>query len=649
MLNFRSALLLSLFLPIAAETLAAKSTSPPSPQKIPLSAWVHDPVIDSVELNFSGTHLAALTLPAIDHVPQITVWQTKDLSRSPIRFSPPCQPGCVKPLSLGWLNDEYLYVVGRQKLDIKAGARTIKTFSDSLFVFRRDGKKHYEFFRSKDGSQSFSIVNKLRHDPSKILVKLVENSSEEFHELDLKNMRARRVFRGAKNKWYILDPLGNIVGYQDLAGAGDEVHIQTWLKNPDKDKFEHHFTRYAKQRSGVEEVLFAGEGQVFIKDSKTRDHDVLRTYDIATRDTGKISHSHSQFDIGELLLSPFPGEAKKIIGHTVSGPRKEYVYTDPRYASLQKKLVSLLGEELQHQITSVSDGFGLAVIFTHGPTDPGRYYLLVGGKSLVRLGARYPQLDPELLAPMKFLHYKARDGLRIPAFLTVPKHGEPPYPAVIMPHGGPWARDRLDWDLWAQFLANRGYVVLQPQYRGSEGFGNALWIAGDRQWGKKMQDDKDDGAKWLVSEKFASQNRLAMFGYSYGGYAAMVAAIRKDTPYQCAIAGAGLSELRTFDKITSENPFVRYYQNPTVAGLSPLDHVKDARIPLLLLHGDRDLRVPAEQSEKFYEALKSEGKQVEYIEIPDLWHSMPWWPQHHYAVLENLERFLEEDCGPGGL
>ncbi|MCY3641055.1 MAG: alpha/beta fold hydrolase [Gammaproteobacteria bacterium] len=302
-----------------------------------------------------------------------------------------------------------------------------------------------------------------------------------------------------------------------------------------------------------------------------------------------------------------------------------------------------------HLVVSSSDDWNQQVIRSTGDREAGSYYLLSNGKELMPLGRAYPHLDPAKLSDMRYVEYAARDGLTVPGYLTLPRYGEAPYPAVVLPHGGPWARDYWGWDAWVQFLANRGYAVLQPNYRGSSGFGQKLWRAGDREWGQKMQDDKDDGAAWLVDEGIAHADRIAIFGYSYGGYAAMAAAVRPNSPFQCAIAGAGLSELRTFDKITFENPFTREYQNPTVAGLSPLDHVKSANIPIYLFHGDRDQRVPVEQSRKYYRALRRAGATVEYNEITDLWHSLPWWPTHHMNLFENLEDYLANRCGPGGL
>ena len=253
------------------------------------------------------------------------------------------------------------------------------------------------------------------------------------------------------------------------------------------------------------------------------------------------------------------------------------------------------------------------------------------------------------MADVQFVTYEARDGLTVPAYLTLPTRGEAPHPAVVMPHGGPWSRDVPRFDYWVQFLANRGYAVLQPQFRGSQGWGQELWRAGDKEWGQRMQDDNDDGALWMVEQGIAARDRLAIYGYSYGGYAAMAAVVRPDTPFQCAIAGAS-SDIRNFDRKTFEGGnFGRKYQNVSVGGLNIIDHIDDAKIPVHIFHGERDQNVPVWTSERYYGALKRAGKPVKYTEIVDMWHSLPWWPQHHLAVLEILEEFLANDCGPGGL
>ncbi|MFZ9995101.1 MAG: alpha/beta hydrolase family protein, partial [Steroidobacteraceae bacterium] len=176
-----------------------------------------------------------------------------------------------------------------------------------------------------------------------------------------------------------------------------------------------------------------------------------------------------------------------------------------------------------------------------------------------------------------------------------------------------------------------------------------LWRAGDREWGQKMQDDKDDGGAWLVEQGLAAADRLAIYGFSYGGYAAMASIVRPNPPWQCAIAGAGLAELRTFDKITFGSRFGRDFQNPTIAGLSPLDVIDQASIPIMVFHGDRDQTVPIEQSEKFVDALRKLGKDVQYEEIKDYGHGPSLSTAQQAKVLEILETYLANGCGPGGL
>ena len=388
---------------------------------------------------------------------------------------------------------------------------------------------------------------------------------------------------------------------------------------------------------------------IYMVDNTGREQSVIRIYDLITRELSEPIYGGDGIEATGVLQASNPDNFGKVIGYTGYGERVVREYTDLKWASIQQRLDNALPANQEHRIVSMSDDLTIMVVFSSGPREAGVWHLLVNGQQLVPLGRRYPLLEPDKLADMEFVTYEARDGLEIPAFLTRPVEGDGPYPAVVMPHSGPWARDFLGWDLWAQFLANRGYAVLQPQYRGSEGWGQTLWRAGDNEWGQKMQDDKDDGALWLSEQGIAEPDRIAIYGYSYGGFAAMAASVRPNSLYQCAIAGAGLSELRSFDKVTFENPFQRQYQNPTIDGMSPLDHVKDASIPIYVFHGERDQRVPIVQSEKFVQALRRAKKDVKYEEIVDLWHSLPWWPQHHLAVLSSIEDYLAHECGPGGL
>ena len=178
---------------------------------------------------------------------------------------------------------------------------------------------------------------------------------------------------------------------------------------------------------------------------------------------------------------------------------------------------------------------------------------------------------------MKFVTYKARDGRKIKAYVTIPTVGKKPYPAVVMPHGGPWARDVNIFDDWAQLLASHGYIVIQPQFRGSTGFGLDHWKAGDKNWGLTMQDDMDDAALFLTSKGLASKGKLAMFGWSYGGYAAFAGSMRDNNIYNCTVAGAGVSDLGRIKAGLLDNPFTDKLARPVYKGLSPLDTVEKVK------------------------------------------------------------------------
>lgn len=614
--------------------------------EIPLNAWVHDPVISSVGVSRNGNKLAALTLSDINEVPDITVWETRDLSKAPVRF----KPKDSKPISVFWLSNELLLVIGRQKFDYRFGGKVTKWFRDKAYVVDYDGKKFREVLSNKE-SIGIRLFDSLPLHNDKILVAVTNTEfAEDIYEVDLNRFLSRRIFRGATGESFFGDHEGNIKGKSEIAGRGDDARIIFSYRNPESGDWEEHHALYAGRREGMQPVAFDPDGRtVYMVDNTGRDKQVIRPYDLLTRKIGEPVFGDPAIEATTVLQSTQPEDFGKIIGYAGQSIGPYRVYTDEQWNTIQSKIDAALPEGRINRLSSISDDFSIAVVDSRGPKEAGEFYLFVNGEQLVPLGRAFPYLEPKKMGDMSYVSYESRDGLVIPAYVTKPTNGTAPYPTVVMPHGGPWARDSLRFDLWAQFLANRGYLVLQPQYRGSMGWGQNLWRAGDREWGGKMQDDKDDGAMWLVEQGLADKDRIAIFGYSYGGYAAMAAIVRPNPPYQCAIAGAGLSELDYFDKVTFEGEFGREFQNPTIKGLSPLKVAERASIPIYIFHGDRDQRVPIEQSRKYVNALERAGKNVEYQEIVDLWHSYPWFPQHTYAVLSSIEDYLENRCGPGGL
>jgi dipeptidyl aminopeptidase/acylaminoacyl peptidase len=338
------------------------------------------------------------------------------------------------------------------------------------------------------------------------------------------------------------------------------------------------------------------------------------------------------------------------------------VYTDDRYhvkwfdperQRLQEQLEQSVGNKYAFVVDRARDSEA-KVIWVGSASSPGNfYYFLPEVGKMQRIAAISPNLKDAQLAPVEYVSFKARDGMDIPAYTTWPVgRGRNNLPMIIMPHGGPHARDAWEYDYLAQFLANRGYVVVQPNFRGSSGYGKAFEEKGYGQWGRAMQDDLTDAARWMISRKAADAKRVCMFGWSYGGYAAQVAAFKTEGLYRCAASVAGVSDLDSFQKLDRRRFDSKTFkeQKESVRGpdgktdidsVSPLKQVAQVSIPLFLAHGDKDGRVDVRQSRRMFEALTKAGKTTEYYEFAKGDHSLSE-EKHRAVLLTKLEAFLSK-------
>ena len=385
-------------------------------------------------------------------------------------------------------------------------------------------------------------------------------------------------------------------------------------------------------------------------------------------DVTGVIRSRGQPDYGEILGFSYDGvkegdvywddEKMSVLSDSLKKSLGEIdvplVWTDP--ASLKKMKLSV-PQNVSVSIDSMSLDRKAMVIERSGPKFPPEYYVYVEGKGLTLLGKARPQIKSEVLGDTSIIQYSARDGLVLAAYLTKPNPdiwGAGPYPAIVVPHGGPWARDDWGWDFsgWTEYFAARGYVVLQPQYRTSTGWGEKIAREGDNQYGLKMSDDNDDAALWLVSQGLAKQGHIALHGYSYGGFAAFAAGARSahDDVFRCAVAGAGVADLERWKHYAGENRAEREVYADTMTGLNPWEHVADFRIPMLIYHGDRDQRVPFPEGQGMYERLKAAGKPVKFLILKNMGHQGNLWsPENFHDVLTSVETYLSTECGPGGI
>ena len=345
------------------------------------------------------------------------------------------------------------------------------------------------------------------------------------------------------------------------------------------------------------------------------------------------------------------GPGQKIVGYTFATDKRQTVYFDNDLKSLQNALGKAIPKlPLVHFVGASADGQKL-LIFASADTNPGLFYRFDRKtKQLAEITPVRAELAGRTLAPVQTIRVPAADGAQIPAYLTLPvgTSGKN-LPAVVLPHGGPSARDEWGFDWLPQFLAARGYAVIQPNYRGSAGFGDE-WLNtnGFRNW-KASLGDVTAAAKYLVAQGIADQNRLAILGWSYGGYAALQSAVVEPKLYKAAVAIAPVTDLemiRDQSKGFTNNRLAREIVGSgehLVEG-SPLRNVASIQIPVLLAHGDRDANVAIAQSEKMDAALRSAGKSSELIRFKDLDHQLND-SDARVMLLTRVGQFLDKAIG----
>ncbi|MFP3944980.1 MAG: alpha/beta hydrolase family protein [Alphaproteobacteria bacterium] len=441
----------------------------------------------------------------------------------------------------------------------------------------------------------------------------------------------------------------------------DEDHRMTILaRGPQGGDFKQ-IAQYDDEdpRSGMS---FRGFGTdpntVYVTARRDTDRLGVYTYDLSAAKVSGKAFLHDRFDVDGVIRD---WHTDRIVGATYTAHMPEATYWDPAWAALQKRLEGVFkGRTVS--IVSVSRDRNAVIFLVETPGNPGTYYLYeANAKRVSPLGPRYEGLAEKDLGTVKPLTYEARDGLTIPAYLTLPPGKEAKdLPLVVLPHGGPAARDDQSFHWWASFYASRGYAVLQPNYRGSEGYGKKFVEAGYGEFGGKMQDDLTDGVKHLVAQDIADPERVCIVGGSYGGYAALAGAAFTTDVYACAVSVNGVSDLVLMmgEAVRRRDVQVgfysvdywqkwlgdRYRAQDQMKAASPALHADRVGAPVLLIHGKDDTVVPFLHSEKMANALREAGKPHKLIELEGEDHGLSR-ADSRIRVLKETESFLKEHIG----
>ncbi|WP_411816693.1 alpha/beta hydrolase family protein [Hyphococcus sp. DH-69] len=648
-----------------------------SADPIPADDLARIPLLSNVSLSADGNHLVALVAAdgADSEGPAVSVWDLNDEQAAP-RIAKAGSD--VEFIGANALKMGQILTVARKPYsgetygcDGEGTKGLTKTFTYKLFFTDEKLKKFKDPFdirgtmkgRGEAMIRCFEIAVRgnirsdlLTLDPENVVVAEfdVRNFRTEYKKYNLRTGKTEFLFIDSEEQSVgLLDPRDATILTKDkVEYDGGKFKFETLIRDPETGNFDIHdkFTWYSSDRVGVSIVGRDEQtGKFYVVTNQFSDKAAVYMYDPVTREFDKDpAFAHGRYDAASVILGRSPNDFNQLLGFVYEGDVRKAYWLDPYFDSIQKTFEKLL-PDTNISIVDYSDDRSKVLVQSSASNVPPSYYLLRDGSQIKKLGDSAPWVDVSSVGTTSLIYYNARDGKEIPALLTLPAdfaEGDPAPPAIIMPHGGPWARDYADWDPtgWIQFLTSRGYAVLQPQYRGSFGWGRDLWVSGDGEWGQKMQDDKDDGAAWMVDLGYADPDRIAILGYSYGGFAAFAAAVREDSPYQCAIAGAGVADLTRLSRVWSDNSLQRYLQGRTVKGMNPMENTDKITMPILILHGDRDVRVPISHSQRFYG--KVEGKApAKLVEIDDMPHSLPWTPAQKKLMLDEIEAFLTSECG----
>ena len=372
-------------------------------------------------------------------------------------------------------------------------------------------------------------------------------------------------------------------------------------------------------------------------------------YDFTTDTRGNAVFEHPTADVTAAII----GADGRVDGVSYEDDRRRIHWINPELRQIQDRIDHALPNKVNLIVDRSEDGMRI-LISSSAADDPGTYYVYDRNSHRIEAFAMpYEHLANFRFAPVRAVSFHGRDGTEIPGYLTLPPgRGEHGLPLVLMPHGGPFARDSWDFDPWVQFLASRGYAVLQVNFRGSTGYGRAYADRGIGQWGTGMIDDIEDGVDWLVHDGIADGTRVCIMGGSYGGYAALWAPIRHPERYRCAISLAGVADVRALLRYDSRRFAATRYsrewrrrvegeEHADLAAISPLQQAARISVPLLIAHGERDRNVPVSQSHDLLRAIAraGTGARVESVFYPEAAHGFTR-PEDSADFLRRVEAFL---------
>jgi len=580
-------------------------------------------------------------------------------------------PKKIKVNWVHWANNEQILLSTRQTEEIASSSTIINTgylyvmnkdLGDVKVVLKpqlEDGGGAAGRLANSGSLRQFNnvVVDFLPNDPEHILMSygIEDQFAPGVYKVNMNTLRKRRIERGSVNfQQWITDLSGNVRVAQ---GRNERTGIwQMKIKEVGNERWTSH-KDFPELRAGRSIFGFTSNpNEMIIGDYDNKDTLGLYIYDLSQKKrTRKLFH-HEKYDVNGIIIS---ADGQKVVGASYTDYAIKRGFFDPTSKSQMEKLQKGFTGYQINIIEQTRDG-NKVLFKARSPSIPPSLYVYDFSKERIVFSAPdYPEIDNIVQGDVTKVRYTARDGFKIPSYVTTPAKigsGEIAFknqPFIIMPHGGPYARDTSQFDYMAQFFASRGYSVLQMNFRGSTGYGYEFSQAGRKNW-VLMQEDVEDGAKWLIRKGYADPKRVCIVGWSYGGYAALIAAIKNPDIYACSASIAGVTDLQDMVSDLKRYRFGRHNaQHFLLRGFSgrddmnansPVKRAKEISIPIFLAHGTNDVVVHFDQFTRMRRALKSSRAKTTFVKLEDGDHSLINF-DHRKELFTELDKFLHDNLG----
>ena len=521
-------------------------------------------------------------------------------------------------------------------------------YQSDLFIIDKEGKNEKQL--SENGKARMRVLED-QLIANKYLLILSNQRDSTVSDVYRLNVRDGYMEMAAKNPGNITNWITDAKGKLRMAMSSDGVNQTLLYRENENQSFRPIVTNNFK--TTLLPIAFAQDkaSTVYAISNVNRDKQALVELDCTTGKEKSVLFANDSLNVVDAQYSKQKGKMLYVLSETW---KKNKHYLDAAAKQLYQEIDNLL-PQTESRVIDRDKNENVFIVRTFTDRNPGSYYLYIANTGkLKKLSDVNADINEKQMSKMKPISYVSRDGLKINGYLTLPLNASAKnLPVVVMPHNGPGLRNTWGFNAEVQFLANRGYAVFQVNYRGSTGYGKSFYAAGFKQWNAKIQDDIEDGIKWLINEKIANPNKIAIYGTGFGGYIALNAAIKNPKLYRCAASNSGV--LNLFSYLNAIPPYLKsylqmYYEivgNPVsevdyMSKASPLFNVEKVNIPIFITQNIKDPRLNASDAIRFVKELRKRNIPTVYFERDETTFEMNR-EESRQKVYTALEHFLENN------